>query len=123
MAEVVEILVAGMTCDHCVGTVRRALEGVEGVRSASVDLARGRAEVTKEPELDVEVLCRVIEKAGYSVPRDGLKPSPTVVQIRPPVPAPLAPAREDEEWNLAIGGMHCASCVGRVEAALAGVPG
>ena len=28
-----------------------------------------------------------------------------------------------EEWGLAIGGMHCASCVGRVERALAAVPG
>jgi hypothetical protein len=28
VADVVEIPVAGMTCDHCVGTVRRALEAV-----------------------------------------------------------------------------------------------
>ena len=34
---------------------------------------------------------------------------------------PRAPSFE--EWNLAIGGMHCASCVSRVEGALAGVTG
>ncbi len=31
------------------------------------------------------------------------------------------PARQ--EWELAVAGMHCASCVGRVESALEGVPG
>ena len=37
---------------------------------------------------------------------------------RPPAPSPAV-----EEWNLSIGGMHCASCVARVEEALAAVPG
>ncbi len=32
-------------------------------------------------------------------------------------------SRSAEEWNLAIGGMHCASCVARVENALKSVPG
>src|SRR6185436_18503481 len=43
----------------------------------------------------------------------------------PPVDSSRASPRpsEDEEWNLAIGGMHCASCVARVEGALAKVPG
>ena len=36
--EVVQLPVQGMTCDHCVGTVRRALEEVAGVQSAAVDL-------------------------------------------------------------------------------------
>ncbi len=54
----------------------------------------------------------------------GLPASP---RLRPAA----GPAREEpapgtapiEEWNLAIGGMHCASCVARVESALAAVPG
>src|SRR6185436_13710992 len=43
----------------------------------------------------------------------------------PPVDSSRASPRpsEDEQWDLAIGGMHCASCVVRVEGALAGVPG
>lgn len=40
---------------------------------------------------------------------------------RPAAERPVEP--ELEEWNLAIGGMHCASCVLRVEQALAEVPG
>ncbi len=44
---------------------------------------------------------------------------PEVTQILPiPIRSNFA-----EEWNLAIGGMHCASCVARVEGALSGVPG
>ena len=41
----VDLSVSGMTCDHCVGTVRKALEAVPGVSSATVDLKGGRAEV------------------------------------------------------------------------------
>ncbi|HWE36236.1 MAG TPA: heavy metal translocating P-type ATPase, partial [Isosphaeraceae bacterium] len=36
---------------------------------------------------------------------------------------PASPKAEPEEWNLAVGGMHCASCVARVENALSKVPG
>jgi Cu+-exporting ATPase len=40
-----------------------------------------------------------------------------------PESTPIPPASEPEEWGFAIGGMHCASCVGRVENALRTVPG
>ncbi len=121
--DVVEIPVSGMTCDHCVGTVRRALEDVPGVRSASVDLARGRAEVTVEPgRADFSGLKTAVEAAGYTVP-DARKPAtPQVVTIGGLNPLPASKTRS-EEWNLAVGGMHCASCVARVEGALAKVPG
>src|SRR4051794_16730698 len=116
--DVVEIPVEGMTCDHCVGTVRRALEGVPGVRSAAVDLAGKRAEVEAEG-VDPSTLRRAVEAAGYLVPDAAPPPAPRLVSI-----GPMPPARvEPEEWNLAIGGMHCASCVSRVETALRGVPG
>ncbi|MBI4545913.1 MAG: heavy-metal-associated domain-containing protein [Gemmatimonadetes bacterium] len=41
----VKLWVRGMSCDHCVRTVTGALEGVEGVRSARVELEAGRAVV------------------------------------------------------------------------------
>ncbi len=126
--ETVEIPVEGMTCDHCVGTVRGALEAVPGVRSAAVDLASGRASVTPngpEPP-DCARLVAAVEAAGYRVPGASTpEAGPAVVSIGPLLgPGPTAPReRPAEEWNLAIGGMHCASCVGRVEAALLGLPG
>jgi copper ion binding protein len=130
-AELMWLPVEGMTCDHCVGTVRRALEGVPGVLSAAVDLAAGRAEVRVDPgRADPDRLRAAIEAAGYRVPGAGDGPAPPRGQLvtigsmaaPPPAPDPVGPESR-EEWNLAVGGMHCASCVGRVEGALAGVPG
>jgi Cu+-exporting ATPase len=122
--EIVRIPVAGMTCQHCVGTVRRALEEVPGVSAAVVDLAAGRADVTFDPtRADRTRLEQAVAAAGYSVPDLEGTPAPAPVTIgglaSKPAPAP-AP---EEEWNLAIEGMHCASCVARVEGALAKVSG
>ncbi len=101
--ETVELPVAGMTCNHCVGSVRHALEDVPGVKEARVNLEAGRAEIVLEPgsSVDRDRLKAAIEEAGYNVP------------------APAA----TETWKLAVEGMHCASCVGRVQTALTGVPG
>ncbi len=49
------------------------------------------------------------------------RPAPGPDQSRP-IQAP-AGAGDREQWELAIGGMHCASCVARVEDALSGVSG
>lgn len=127
-SEVVRLRVAGMTCDHCAGTVRRALEGVPGVRSASVDLEHGRAEVMFDPgQADLARLKGAIESAGYSIPEGGATPPPPdLIRLSPVLlPSPKAPPAPpaEEEWDLAIGGMHCASCVARVEGALAALPG
>jgi Cu+-exporting ATPase len=124
--ETLTLPVEGMTCGHCVATVRRALEGVPGVKSAEVDLLGKRAEVAVEHgDFDRSKLEQAIEAAGYRVPGPGAASSPPQVvairPLRPPHPAPKP--TETEEWNLAIGGMHCASCVARVESALIGVPG
>jgi len=131
--ETLRIPVAGMTCDHCIGTVRRALESVPGVRKAAVTLDPGLAEVEVEPGgTDRDRLRDAIEAAGYAVPGAALVPTPTpsLVTIGPmpssPPPAievPDVASTRAEEWNLAIGGMHCASCVGRVEGALRSVAG
>jgi Cu+-exporting ATPase len=121
----VVIPVEGMTCDHCVGTVKSALERLPGVHSASVDLANRRAEVSLDPEIaDRLKLKTAVEAAGYSVPDDGstrpASPPLNLVTIGTP---PSTPTKEQDEWGYAIGGMHCASCVTRVENALLSVPG
>jgi Cu+-exporting ATPase len=87
--------VAGMTCAACAGRVRRALLKVPGVAAAEVNVASNQAEVVGDAP--VAALAEAVARAGYQVPE----------------------ARID----LAVGGMTCASCVGRVERALAAVPG
>lgn len=87
--------VEGMSCASCVGRVERSLRTVPGVASASVNLATERATVDGTAER--AALVQAIEEAGYAVP---------VMTV-----------------ELAVDGMSCASCTGRVERALAAVPG
>ena len=88
--------VEGMTCASCVRRVEKAIAAVPGVEQASVNLASESAEVMVDPASLPQVIA-AIEAAGYSVPEQSL--------------------------TLDIEGMTCASCVGRVEKALRGVPG
>ncbi len=57
--------ISGMTCATCAGRVERALSGVPGVLSASVNLATERAHVTLTRALTAADLIRTIEKTGY----------------------------------------------------------
>ncbi len=64
--------IGGMTCAACVYHVERALNGVPGVASASVNLGVEKATVQYAPDLaGLEELRRAIEDAGYSVESSG----------------------------------------------------
>ncbi|MGB6095186.1 MAG: heavy metal translocating P-type ATPase [Comamonas thiooxydans] len=96
-----ELSVEGMTCASCVGRVERALKKVPGVQEAVVNLATEKASLTVADPAQAAVILpqavAAIEKAGYAVPAQSV--------------------------DLQVGGMTCASCVGRVERALKKVPG
>jgi P-type Cu+ transporter len=63
------IPVAGMTCAACVRKVEKALHGVPGVESATVNLAAGKAGVTYDASVcDVPAMCDRIEQIGYEIP-------------------------------------------------------
>ena len=95
---ILDIPVGGMTCASCVGRVERAIRAVEGVDSASVNLATERAHVSFRPSAaNALKMAEAIRDVGYE------------------------PA--EETIDLKISGMTCASCVGRVERALKAVPG
>lgn len=89
--------VEGMTCASGVGRVERALKEVPGVQTAAVNLATERADITVIGVADPQPAVRAIESAGYTV--------------------------REETTELAIQDMTCASCVGRVEQALARISG
>mgnify|MGYP005843436265 CR=1 FL=1 len=90
--------VTGMTCAGCAARVQRALAGAPGVRSAEVNFALERAELDYDPaETAPAALAEAVRATGYGV-REG-------------------------RLVLRVDGMHCASCVGRVERALAAAPG
>ena len=94
----ITIPVTGMTCASCVRRVERALSKQEGVAEASVSFAAEKATVSYDPAVtNPEELVGAIEDAGYGA--------------------------EVQRISFGVTGMSCASCVGRVEQALARVPG
>ncbi|MDC6170424.1 heavy metal translocating P-type ATPase [Paucibacter sp. XJ19-41] len=95
MNTITTLPISGMSCASCVGRVEKALRAVAGVSRAEVNLASEAATVAGPAGLDT--LRAAIEKAGY-----GLR---------------------TQDLTLAISGMTCASCVGRVEKALRKQPG
>ncbi|MFA8358009.1 heavy metal translocating P-type ATPase [Burkholderia ubonensis] len=115
------LTVEGLHCGGCTGRVQRALAGVPGVVDAAVDLADRSATVSAHDAVDPARLIEAIGDAGY---RATLREAVDTGERRADEPAstsPAAPAAAPIE--LEIEGMTCASCVARVEKALAGVPG
>jgi len=92
-----DLPITGMSCASCAGRVEKALRALPGVASASVNLASESAHVVFEGMAAPAAAVQAVEKAGYAVPQ--------------------------ERFRLAVTGMSCASCVGRVEKALRTVPG
>ncbi len=60
--------VQGMTCNHCVMRVAKALKAVPGVQDANVDLQKAEAVVTyDEAKVATDVLSTAVVEAGYKV--------------------------------------------------------
>ena len=58
--------ITGMTCEHCVRAVRKALESVPGVLAADVQLKAGRADVTlRDAKVSTATLTGAVREAGY----------------------------------------------------------
>lgn len=64
-AKRIELAVDGMSCEHCAKSVSQALQTVNGVTSAEVDLEAGRATVQAEDNLEPARLIAAIGEAGY----------------------------------------------------------
>ncbi|MBO4401209.1 MAG: heavy-metal-associated domain-containing protein [Selenomonadaceae bacterium] len=57
--------VDGMTCEHCVANVVRALEKVDGVQVAAASLEKQTALAGLSKDIPDEILRDAINKAGY----------------------------------------------------------
>ena len=58
--------VTGMTCEHCVRSVRAEVGALDGVESVRVDLASGRVTVTGAGFSD-EQIGAAVDEAGYQL--------------------------------------------------------
>lgn len=89
--------VSGMTCASCVGRVERGLQDLPSVEAVAVNLATETATVRSNDPSAVKDVTEALGALGY--------PARTVRVV------------------LNIESMSCASCVGRVDKALAAIPG
>jgi Cu+-exporting ATPase len=89
--------IEGMTCASCVGRVEKSLSALEGISDVSVNLASESARLSVNDPARLQEAAQALETLGY-------------------------PART-ARVTLNIASMSCASCVGRVDKALADVPG
>ena len=60
------LVVEGMMCAHCQMHVQKALEGVDGVQEAVVDLEKKTATVSLAKEVSDQVLMDAVKDAGYT---------------------------------------------------------
>ena len=61
--QTIEVKVSGMSCQHCVAAVDKAVRAVPGVTDAAVDLAAGAVKVTGA--VDQKQVIEAIKAAGY----------------------------------------------------------
>jgi copper chaperone len=61
------IKIRGMSCQHCVMAVTKALGGIDGIRDVQVDLEKGEAAFTEEKPIDRALIRERIVKAGFDV--------------------------------------------------------
>ncbi|GII60054.1 metal-binding protein [Sphaerisporangium krabiense] len=59
--------VEGMTCGHCVSSVKEEVGEVDGVGAVEVDLATGLLTVSGDGPLNDDKIVAAVEAAGYHV--------------------------------------------------------
>ena len=61
------IKIKGMSCNHCVMAVTKALNEIEGVKKVKVDLAAGEATFDETTAADMNTVQEKVKKAGYEI--------------------------------------------------------
>ena len=61
------IKIKGMSCNHCVMAVTKALNEIAGIKNVKVDLSKGEATFEEEKPANMMVVQEQIKKAGYEV--------------------------------------------------------
>ena len=59
--------IKGMSCQHCVKAVKKALQEIDGIDNVTVDLAKGEAVFDETRPVDAGLIREKIEKAGYEL--------------------------------------------------------
>ena len=59
--------VTGMTCGHCVASVREEIGEIPGVTGVDVTLDTGAVRVTSDREIDRSQIAAAVAEAGYQL--------------------------------------------------------
>ena len=59
--------VKGMSCQHCVMSVTKALGQLEGIKNVQVDLAKGEVQFDNTKEVAFDKIEKAVADAGYEV--------------------------------------------------------
>src|ERR1035438_1619996 len=92
------LLVKGMTCGNCARHVTEAIQGVSGVRSATVSLENKNATVRWNPgaTANIPAVIEAVKAAGYEakeIPADACGASCSCMDAK----------RKSWQWNLILG--------------------
>ncbi|MEZ6854525.1 heavy-metal-associated domain-containing protein [Halodesulfovibrio aestuarii] len=61
------ITVTGMSCQHCVNAVTKALEAIDGVSDVAVDLLSGKVEWKETTTVPMETIETAITGIGFEI--------------------------------------------------------
>ncbi|MCK5228387.1 MAG: heavy-metal-associated domain-containing protein [Desulfobulbaceae bacterium] len=61
------IKIKGMSCQHCVASVTKALEEIDGISQVKVDLEKGEAAFMESDPVASEVIKNAITVIGFEV--------------------------------------------------------
>lgn len=59
------IKIKGMSCQHCVGSTKKALEAIPGISNVQINLKKGEA--TFDGKVDSQTVNEAITKIGFEV--------------------------------------------------------
>ncbi|WP_283134080.1 heavy-metal-associated domain-containing protein [Rhizohabitans arisaemae] len=62
-----QFTVSGMTCGHCVMSVKEEVGQIPGVKEIDVDLASGTVKVVSEGPVDTDAVRAAVTEAGYQL--------------------------------------------------------
>jgi copper chaperone len=62
-----KIKIQGMTCQHCVMSVTKALGSIPGIKNLRVDLVNGEATFENTQNVSMPNIRKALEEAGYKV--------------------------------------------------------
>ncbi len=67
MSEVSTWTVTGMTCGHCVASVKEEVGEIAGVENVDVVLETGQVTVTSDSPIDPTAMAAAVAEAGYAL--------------------------------------------------------